>query len=402
MLRRVLVVAAALGVAGAGLPAQQSSLPVLVVDGGERPRRQAWVDLTLPSSVRGDDLQLRGEDGLVVPVQVGPDRRAWAVLPAVAANTRASYTFEPALRPTAPPVVTMEDAGAHRRLSRNGQLMLRYVTDPLPLPDGVDERYRRGGYLHPVQSPAGVVATEDFPPNHVHHHGIWTAWTSTHYDGRTPDFWNMGDGTGRVEFEGLGDEWSGPLTGGFTARHRYVDLTRDVPTTVLTEHWTVTGYAMDLASQPAHVFDLVVAQRTAGPSPLELPTYRYGGVGVRGRHLWDGPDRTVFRTADGRGRLDGHGTRATWAYMGGEVEGRRVGIAVLSHPANAASPQPMRIHPTEPFFNFAPQQAGPLAIRPGETFVLRYRFVVMDDEPDARAIDDLWQDWATPVQVRVR
>lgn len=280
--------------------------------------------------------------------------------------------------------------------------MFSYVGDPVSLPDGVGERFRRGAYLHPVYTPGGAVVTEDYPPNHRHHHGIWAAWTSTRYDGRSPDFWNMGDGTGRVEFEGAGRHWEGPLTAGIETRHRYVDLSSPAPETVLTEEWQVTAYAMDLGARPAHVFDVVITQRTAGKTPLELPAYRYGGIGVRGRHLWDGPDRTFFVTAGGRSRLDGHGTRADWAYMGGDVDGRRVGLAVLGHPDNVQSPQPMRIHPTEPFFNFAPQQAGTLVIRPGEPFVMRYRFITFDGDPDPRQIDDAWQDWATPVRAWIR
>jgi hypothetical protein len=280
--------------------------------------------------------------------------------------------------------------------------MFRYVGDPLALPSGVGERYRRGGYIHPVQTPTGVQVTEDFPPNHLHHHGIWAAWTSTRLGDRKPDFWNMGDGTGRVEFEGVGASWSGALTAGFEARHRYVDLTGEMPQTVLTERWAVTAYAADLGTRPAHVFDVAITQRLTGQAALELPAYRYGGIGLRGRHLWDGPTKTHILTADGRDRRNGHGTRATWAHMSGDVDGKRVGIAVLGHPDNPRSPQPMRIHPTEPFFNFSLQPAGVFSSRPGDTFAMRYRFVAFDGLPDARALDQLWQDWATPVRATVR
>ena len=61
---------------------------------------------------------------------------------------------------------------------------------------------------------------------------------------------------------------------------------------------------------------------------------------------------------------------------------------------------PQRTRSTEPFFNFAPQQAGPLQIRPGEPFVMRYRFVVMDGPPDAALLDAMWQAYALPPRVR--
>jgi hypothetical protein len=62
----------------------------------------------------------------------------------------------------------------------------------------------------------------------------------------------------------------------------------------------------------------------------------------------------------------------------------------------------MRIHPTEPFFNFAPQQAGPLTIRTGEPLTLRYRFVVTDGPPDAAWLDAMWQAYAMPLRASVR
>ena len=74
---------------------------------------------------------------------------------------------------------------------------------------------------------------------------------------------------------------------------------------------------------------------------------------------------------------------------------------MLCHPSNFRFPQPMRIHPTEPFFNFAPSQAGDWEIKPGEEYVSRYRFVVMDGKPDAELLERLWRDYAHPPRVEV-
>ena len=379
-----------------------SVLPRLVIEAGEVARTNAWLKVALPSHVRGADLQLRQEEsGEVLPLQIGPSREAWAVIPAIPADKAVRYRIEPALKPT-----TVSRVAAIREISRvrvtvDGAPSFTYVGEPMRLPAGVDDVFLRGGYIHPVLTPSGRRVTEDYPPNHRHHHGIWAAWTSTRFGTRAPDFWNMGDRKGNVEFERLGHAWSGPLTAGFDTRHRYMDLLAPTPTTVLLEEWRVVAYAPTSGTRPAYVFDLEIAQSLVGNTPLELPLYRYGGVGMRGRHEWDGRDKTFFLTSSGLSRVPGHGTRATWAHMSGVVDGQRAGIAMLSHPDNVRSPQPMRIHPTEPFFNFAPQQAGPLTIRPGEVFTLRYRFVVMDGAPDAAFIDAIWQAYASPVRARV-
>ncbi len=61
----------------------------------------------------------------------------------------------------------------------------------------------------------------------------------------------------------------------------------------------------------------------------------------------------------------------------------------------------MRIHPTEPFFNWAPSQAGDWTIRPGKPYVAVYRFVVMDGQPDVELIDRLWAGWARPAEAKL-
>ncbi|MFP5082199.1 DUF6807 family protein, partial [Pedobacter sp. JCM 36344] len=66
------------------------------------------------------------------------------------------------------------------------------------LPSGVDSVFRRGGYIFPIFSPSGLSVADDYPLIHKHHHGIWAAWTKTEFEGRHPDFWNMGDKTGTV------------------------------------------------------------------------------------------------------------------------------------------------------------------------------------------------------------
>jgi hypothetical protein len=57
-----------------------------------------------------------------------------------------------------------------------------------------------------------VLVTDDYPGDHRHHHGIWSAWAHTHFEGRAMDFWNMGGGSAKVDFESLASSWDGPST----------------------------------------------------------------------------------------------------------------------------------------------------------------------------------------------
>jgi hypothetical protein len=186
------------------------------------------------------------------------------------------------------------------------------------------------------------------------------------------------------------------------ARHRYLDRTVPVPVVALTEIWEVTLSAVGRGRRPYRQFDLVVTQETAASSELALTEYLYGPLGVRGHRTWLGPGGTQFLTSEGRTRVDGHGTRARWCAMSGLVDGRRAGLAILDHPSNVRHPQPMRLHPREPFFSYAPVQLGPLELRPGDTYVSRYRFITFDGAPESGWLELLWQTFANGPRAEAR
>lgn len=345
------------------------------------------------------------QDGRAVSSQLGDDLRLYFLVSKLAKGATAAFEVLPETAPrevAAASGVTVSRDGGRFVFSSGARRLMAYQAEPGEFPRGdIKPQFRRGGYLHPISTPAGKMVTDDFPPNHIHHHGVWWAWTHTEFDGRKPDFWNMGDNKGRVEFDAVETFWSGALFGGVRARHRFVDLLAPSPAVALNETWQVTAYAPRAGSR-FWVFDLVSEQQCATDKPLKLPTYRYGGVGLRGNWAWNGEGKALFLTSDGEtDRVKGNTARARWCDMGGLIDGERAGIAVLGHPENFRAPQPMRLHPTEPFFNFAPQQAGDMAIQPGEKYVSKYRFVVHDGAPDRAELDRLWNDFAFPPVVSV-
>ena len=403
-LMRMMCLTSALPLAILTLTAAQRSLPTLVVDPGPIARPETVVNFPLPRGVNGESLQLRALDGdAVTPLQITKDRRAWFIARGLQAGNVTRYRIEPSLdRTETTPVAEAraDNDGIDLRLWE--QSVLHYRTDKHKLPNNdIKPIFKRAGYIHPLRTPTGRIVTDDYPPNHVHHHGIWSAWTKTEFQGRKPDFWNMGSGTGTVEFEAVLDTWSGRTHAGFRARHRYVDLSAPSPTTVLTEVWEVTLYAAGQSKTPLRMFDLTSTQELVTSSPLVLPEYHYGGLGFRGPRAWDGAANTIFLTSEGKNRSNGHATRARWCYIGGTVNTAQAGIVILGHPQNFRAPQPMRIHPTEPFFNWAPSQLGRWEITAAQPYISRYRVIVLDGPPDVHAIERLWQDYADPVKANV-
>ena len=261
--------------------------------------------------------------------------------------------------------------------------ILRYQAEPGEFPRAdIPEIYRRGGYITSIHTPGGRLVTDDFPPNHVHHHGVWSPWTKTEFEGRKPDFWNMGEGTGRVDFVAVDDVWQKDGRAGFKVRHRFVDMTAKPEKVALLETWEVTVSAAD----GRHMIDLAITQTCAGGSPLKLPEYHYGGLGFRGNRAWNGAANCRFLTASGlTDRVKVNTAKEPWCWIGGKVDGVTCGATFLCHPSNFRAPQPIRAHPDEPFFCYAPQQGGAMEIVPGKPYVARYRIIVADGEPDAGA-----------------
>jgi hypothetical protein len=365
----------------------------ITVDAGKFDRHDTVVTFQLPNGLPGKSYSLRDDSRASIPLQIDAAGRATFILPDLKAGKTKEYRLEPSTAGAANQVRASSDERA-LHIQSNGQPVFDYrLQGELPSAD-IKPIFKRNGYMHPVFTPAGHIVTDEYPSDHRHQDGIFFAWTKTEFEGRHPDFWNIGDGTGRVELEKLDSTWNGPVHGGFKARLRHMDMSAPKPKPVLNELWEVMVYRPGL-------FDMVSTQETAGNSPLVLPEYRYGGIGIRGHRDWKAKGSVQFLTSEGKDRIAGDATRARWCAMSGLVDGQPVGIAVLDHPDNCRAPQPLRIHPDDPYFTYSPSKMGPWEITPGKPYISRYRYVVFDGAPNAVELDRLWNDYANPPKVSV-
>jgi hypothetical protein len=402
----------------------------LVVSAGPTPRRNTILSLQSDRLRPGTTYTLRADPHPALALQVDADGRAWLVLPELPAGATRIYRVEETTAPARGRASSRRDAGRHDagapsgssgtraaradaggleaiadgdnvRLLAGGRERIVYVGGAGRLPNAdIEPIFRRGGYLHPVRTPSSRIVTGDYPADHRHHHGIWFAWTRTRFEGREPDFWNMGQGKGRVESVALERRWNGAVHAGLRARHRYVDSTSGSPVAVLSEVWETRLYATPAGAYV--IFDVDVEQTNVTASPLELPEYHYGGIGVRGADAFTAADNVIFLTSEGHDRHSGDATRARWAAFVGTVDGERAGLAVLGHPSNFRTPEPLRIHPTDPYLCFAPSRLGAWAIAAGATHRARYRFVAFDGAIDRAELDRLWTDYASPPTAAIR
>ena len=378
------------------LAAISHAAPVLKIEAGAHDRIGTPMSVPLPAKIP-ENPALESAEGKFLPLQVSDDGTAMLILPELSAGKSASYELV-SLPKAAAEIAVAEEKDGRVAFALAGNPVSTFVGKATELPrKDIDSVFLRGGYLHPLTTPAGKVVTDNYPKNHLHHHGIWTAWTSAVFQGRKTDFWNMGQGLGKVDSNGIDYSWSGAAFAGVEAENVFTDLTSGEPITVLNELWLVKIFATGGGEKPYHLIELTSTQTMADDFDLELPEYHYGGIGVRGRGEWDGKKNATFLTSEGvTDRDKANGMPTKWVFMGGAVDGGKAGLAVLCSPQNFRAPQPVRVHPTEPFISYAPQIAGPMTIKHGETYRSQYRFVIMDGEADKELLDHLWNDYAEP------
>lgn len=301
--------------------------------------------------------------------------------------------------------LTIEESENTITVKQDGQTVVTYNKVSPPVPEGLDKIYERSGCLHPVGSPKGRVVTEMFPPDHAHQHGIFSAWVNTTYDGRPIDFWNLPGRTGRVLHERVVSRFQDNGKAGFEVDllHRAV---ADPAVDVLRERWKVTVYSTE---GTYHCFDLETVQTAITDKPLTIKKYHYGGIALRGPTRWltdkdgyaqESPNLALeasdFVNDLGSTRAKANHEHAKWVALTGRIEGKPVSIAVLCHESNFRAPQAARIHPTKPYFCFAPCVDEAFAIDRGHPFTSRYRFLITDAEPDREWLDQEWQSWCDP------
>ncbi|MDI6400626.1 PmoA family protein [Balneolaceae bacterium ANBcel3] len=384
----------------------QSEHPVtgfrITVTAGETDRMNTIVSFPFPEPLQpGVYSSTRSDRKESTCVQVDEHQTGWMRIARLTAGSTATYRLDPAQNCLTPYTEQARLRETEETLVlQSGSIdVLKYYHKKNSSAQPPDKIYERAGYIHPLFTPNGSILTQHLNTDYPHHFGIWSAWTRTEFDGRSPDFWNVHFETGRVDLDTLLNTWSGPVHAGLRSIHRYTDLTAAHQPVALLEEWTVrtfyTGSAPDYL-----IVELTSVQSAATEHPLILPEYHYGGVGFRGHADWNNPEKVVFYTADGLGR-DGHGTRQRWVHIGGQSDGSLAGVALMGHPDNFRAPQHVRIHPDMPFFNFAPVQAGDMAIEPGVPYRNTYRFVTFDGKPDVELINRLWYDFAYPPAVEV-
>jgi hypothetical protein len=382
------------------------------VDAGDYDRFNSVISFQVPDTLQHGSYHLSDADGIGIPVQI-EGHTAYFILPELRAGESITFQMVPSEDSDHNGISYqhLEDAVAF--ISEGGNPVLHYRSGAEGADLGeLDELFARGGYIHPVISPGGAVITDHYHPDRPHQNGIWSGWSRTEFDGRSPSFWTPAAGAGAIEVENLDKTWNGPVHGGIEATHHFIDKTADTDVTILSEKWTVRVHnILERDGQPVYLFDLESEQQNITEHPFMIHEHVYGGISFRGNPSWLGEKNARLLTSEGKTRTDGepirdvwshidaHQSRAKWAYLSGVVDGEHPGIVILVHPENLTFPETIFMNLREPFFAFSPAAMGDITINPGESLRFRYRYVVLDHDPGPDFIENLWLDYAYPANV---
>lgn len=377
---------------------------VFEVAAGDFDRQDIAVAAELPAALRQQTafVLVCLDTGEPTPAQVErgqPMRIWWRVVGVLSAGATRRYRLESAGASSSRTLgVNVGDDGKQLRVTAAGKSVLTYRCAVVPSPDPKEPCYAKSGYIHPLVSPAGKVLTDDFNPDHAHQHGIMFAWRKTTCEGRSTNGWDQKAGQGKVEHVKVENYSGGPVFGQFTVRLQQVDLIAPGgPKPILAELWRVR---VEPCAQ-RYLVDLESDQTCAGQSPVTVDEYAYGGLMIRGAVEWSKRRNFDYVTSEGKTKKDGNHTRPRWVALCGPVGGAACGVLALDHPANFRFPQPVRLHPTMPYFCFTPAVLGSFTIEPGKTYTSRYRFVAYDGKLSPAEAEQLWADYAHPPQVRL-
>jgi hypothetical protein len=269
-------------------------------------------------------------------------------------------------------------------------------------------------YLHPLRAASGAIVTRYFPmqklagetTDHPHHRGLWF----THGDVNGIDFWMNEPGEnrqnlGRVVLRKVGELKSGRKTGSLSAAFDWIGPQQNL---MLTEARTIVFYAdpqlrmMDFDIQLTAVEKVKFGDTKEGTFAIRVAS----GLEALAKNSPPNPPRTgKMVDSEGRqGEANVWGKRASWADVYGEVDGEKLGIAIMDHPSNPRYPTywhcrayglcAANMFGTRDFLADKSQD-GSLTLQPGEKLRLRYRVVIHPGDPGSANVAALFRAFAS-------
>lgn len=282
---------------------------------------------------------------------------------------------------------TFEDDGNRLRLMDAANPVFVYNYNTVAAPEGVDPKFSRACYIHPLYSPAGDVLTQDFPSDHHHHRGVFWGWPLSYIGERRMDIWTLANAR--------------PWFNRWTTR----EANESSATLGFVNHWRFDG---EDESQVEETVQVVVHPAVNGGRALDFTlqfkNFSTETLSVRGQSgkgyggFCFRPDATrkplTFTTAKGQMTEDALSWPTPWADVSSTAAaGITSGAAIFQHPANPGFPHDGWMFRHYGFLGVSWPHEETVSYAPGEGFTLRYRLYLHDGPADAAKLASLFDDY---------
>ena len=259
-------------------------------------------------------------------------------------------------------------------------------------PKSLDGKYERTNYIHPLYSLKGNAITEDFPKDHLHHHGLYSAWHQILLNG-TPiaDGWVNENISWKVidsKVEHHGDDMA------IRSEVLWVSRVDEETEEIVKENVAIrvqrSNDQLRIIDYDIHLLPLKEGLSIGGSDDEK----GYGGFSLRLKL----PDDITFLARGGEVQAQVSAVDAgPWMNFVGSFDGDaagRSGIVVFCHPSNPGYPQPWILRREKSMQNPAYPGRSPVTLSK-DGLSLRYRLIIHNGGLDTRRIEELFRNYGT-------
>jgi len=253
------------------------------------------------------------------------------------------------------------------------------------LQEDLDPKHTRSCYIHPLFSLDGQVLTDDFPNDHLHHHGVFWTWPIVKTRGRDTQTWHPVTPSLRQHF----------------VRWLERKVEKDTATLVVENVWKLDGKevvakeTVSLQVHPANdvgrAIDLEIRIQAIG-GPLELQGAQdqkkgYGGLCLRGAPMFKG---SVLTTDQGLLEKDSTNVPFRWADMSTE----QLGVSIFVSPGHPSFPTTWLIRNSYAgVLNASWPGLKPAVLQPEKPVTLSYRLYIHRGDATAGRIQQAYAQY---------
>lgn len=270
-------------------------------------------------------------------------------------------------------------------------------------------------YLHPLRAASGTIVTRHYPmeqvegetKDHPHHRGLWFAHGDVNgfdYWGSDPTYSAKNPDQPHIVLKKVLGLKGGKKSGALTAEFDWQDPNGKP---LLSEHRTMVFY-----SDPnLRIIDFDINLTALGP--VKFGDTKEGTFAIRLAAGLEEPHRrapanpprtgTIINSYGQKGEANTWGKRADWVDYFGQINGEKLGVAILDHPSNPRHPTYWHVRSYGLFaanifglHDFLRDKTadGSLTLAPGKSLRFRYRVVIHPGDYQSAGVAEMYRKYA--------